>query len=70
MSKDERIEKISDQFRQLISDLRDIQSTSAEVDGRGVAIAITHTQTAELWYKTSISEEAGGQSPDHRYRKD
>jgi hypothetical protein len=54
--KDERLEKVNKQFRQLVSDLRDLQSTSAEVEHRGVAIAITHVETAELWFKTSIVE--------------
>lgn len=57
--KDTRIDVIESRFRHLISELRDIQSTSAEVEHRGVAIAITHVETAELWFKTSIvrSEE-------------
>ena len=54
--KDQRIEKIQKQCQQLISDLRDIQSTSAEVEHRGVAIAITHVETAKLWFDISIVE--------------
>jgi hypothetical protein len=55
--KDKRIQHVREQFKLLISDLRDLQSTSAEVDGRGIAISITNAQTAELWFETSIVEE-------------
>ena len=56
MNRDERINNVKEQFRQLVSDLRDLQSTSAEVDGRSMSIAVTHTQTAELWFKAAIVE--------------
>lgn len=63
---DHRIDDVQAKFRNIVSDLRDLQSTSAQVEHRGVAIAITHVETAELWFNASIVAEDQTDSPERR----
>ena len=50
------LESVEKKFDILISVLHELRNTNGEVDGRGVSIAITHVETAALWFSDAIKD--------------
>jgi len=55
---DDPIQSVKDKFEVLDAMLVHIKNTRGDVDGRGLALTITHLQTAALWFKDAVEKEA------------
>lgn len=51
------MQSVQEKFDVLISQLHHTRNTRGDVDGRGISIAITHVETARLWFEDSIKDE-------------
>jgi hypothetical protein len=52
----EDLQSISVRFETLITMLHKTRNTNGEVDGRGLSIANTHVETAQLWFEDAIKD--------------
>ena len=51
------LEGLSEKFEILVQQLHEVRNTNGEVDGRGISLAITHVETAHLWFEDAIKAE-------------
>lgn len=51
------LDEIVDKFDMLVSQLHRVRNSRGDVDGRGLSIAITNLETAQLWFENSIKDE-------------
>ena len=56
-------EDIVTKFDVLIQLLHETRNTRGDIDGRGVSIAITHVETALLWFEDAAKVEEQSEVP-------
>lgn len=51
------LDEIRMKFDILVDLLHQVRNTRGDVNGRGLSVAITHTETARLWFNDAVKVE-------------
>jgi hypothetical protein len=53
---DKELGDVEEKFEVLVALLHQIRNTRGEVNGRGLSVAITHVETAHLWFADATKD--------------
>jgi len=54
---DDHVQNVLDKLTVAVQLMNSIRQTKDSADGRGISIAITHVETASLWFKDAVKVE-------------